>query len=158
MSQAALSLIVPALMCAAFLTRIVHLYVTALSGAVALGLLGIFPAGQIFSGLSNPTLVLFAGMFVLGAALFQTGLAQATGAFVVRRAGGSGTRLLWGSMIIAGAASCSFLTPVGTPPNALVLEPGRYRFSDYPKVGLGLTLVCLLVALTVIPWIWPVYP
>jgi di/tricarboxylate transporter len=105
MSQATLTLLVLALMCAAFLTQIVPLYVTALSGAIALGLLGVIPVGQIFAGLSNPTLVLFAGMFVIGAALFQTGLAQATGAFVVRRAGGSETRLLWGSMFIAGALS-----------------------------------------------------
>jgi anion transporter len=105
MSQATLTLIVLALMCAAFLTQVVPLYVTALSGAIALGLLGVIPVGEIFAGLSNPTLVLFAGMFVIGAALFQTGLAQATGALVVRRAGGSETRLLWGSMIIAGALS-----------------------------------------------------
>jgi di/tricarboxylate transporter len=61
-------------------------------------------------------------------------------------------------MSIAVAASCSFLTPVGTPPNALVLEPGRYRFGDYVKVGSGLSLVCLLVALVIIPWRWPVFP
>jgi solute carrier family 13 (sodium-dependent dicarboxylate transporter), member 2/3/5 len=61
-------------------------------------------------------------------------------------------------MTIAVAASCSFLTPLGTPPNALVLGPGRYRFVDYFKVGSGLTLVCLAVALLVISWKWPVFP
>lgn len=45
--------------------------------------------------------------------------------------------------------------PPGTPPNALVQKPGRYRFLDYLKVGSGLTLVCLGVALGVIPWKCP---
>jgi di/tricarboxylate transporter len=61
-------------------------------------------------------------------------------------------------MSIAVAASCSFLTPLGTPPNALVLGPGGYRFGDYIRVGGGLSLVCLAVALIIIPWRWPVFP
>jgi anion transporter len=60
-------------------------------------------------------------------------------------------------MAIAVAASCSFLTPLGTPPNLLVWEPGGYRFSDYVKVGAGLSLVCLIVGVIIIPWHWPVF-
>lgn len=61
-------------------------------------------------------------------------------------------------MAIAVAASCSFLTPLGTPPNMLVWKPGNYKFSDYLKVGVGLSLVCLLVGMIVIPLKWPVFP
>jgi di/tricarboxylate transporter len=61
-------------------------------------------------------------------------------------------------MAIAVATSCSFLTPLGTPPNALVLGPGGYRFADYFKVGSGLSLICLVVTLVVVPWRWPLYP
>jgi sodium-dependent dicarboxylate transporter 2/3/5 len=41
-------------------------------------------------------------------------------------------------MAIAVAASCAFATPVGTPPNTLVLGPGSYKFMDYVKAGTGL--------------------
>lgn len=61
-------------------------------------------------------------------------------------------------MAIAVGASCSFLTPVGTPPNTLVWKVGGYRFADYARLGLGLVLVCYLVAVVVIPWKWPAYP
>ena len=60
-------------------------------------------------------------------------------------------------MAIAVAASCSFLTPMGTPPNLLVWEPGGYKFSDYLKVGAGLSAICLIVAVLIIPWRWPVF-
>lgn len=44
-------------------------------------------------------------------------------------------------MTVAVGASCSFLTPIGHQSNTLVMGPGGYRFSDYWKVGLPLTLV-----------------
>ena len=59
---------------------------------------------------------------------------------------------------IAVAASCAFATPVGTPPNTLVLGPGKYKFMDYVKAGTGLVLVCFVVSLVVIPMVWPFFP
>ena len=61
-------------------------------------------------------------------------------------------------MAIAVAASCAFATPVGTPPNTLVLGPGGYRFKDYIIAGTSLILVCLVVSLIVIPIVWPFFP
>ena len=61
-------------------------------------------------------------------------------------------------MAIAVAASCAFATPVGTPPNTLVLGPGGYKFMDYMKAGCGLVLVCFIVSLVVIPIVWPFFP
>ena len=61
-------------------------------------------------------------------------------------------------MAIAVAASCAFITPVGTPPNTLVLGPGNYRFMDYVKAGTGLTLVCFVLSLIIIPLVWPFFP
>lgn len=51
------------------------------------------------------------------------------------------------------AASNSFITPL-EPSCMLVYGPGRYRFSDFVKVGTGLTLVTLLVAMLIIPRVW----
>jgi len=58
-------------------------------------------------------------------------------------------------MGIAIAASASFLSPVSHPANVLVMGPGGYRFSDYVKVGLPLTLIVLLITLGVLPIFWP---
>ncbi|MBS6236281.1 MAG: anion permease [Clostridiales bacterium] len=56
------------------------------------------------------------------------------------------------------AASCAFGTPVGTPPNTLVLGPGQYKFTDYVKAGVPLIFVCFVVSLIIIPMVWPFFP
>ena len=56
------------------------------------------------------------------------------------------------------ASSCAFASPVGTPPNTLVLGPGGYKFMDYLKAGTGLVAVCLIVSIIVIPIVWPFFP
>lgn len=53
------------------------------------------------------------------------------------------------------AASLSFLTPLGYQTNLMVMGPGGYRPSDYLKVGAPLTLVVTVVALLLIPLVWP---
>jgi di/tricarboxylate transporter len=58
-------------------------------------------------------------------------------------------------MTVAVAASAAFLSPVSHPANLLVMGPGGYRFSDYIKVGLPLTLVVLVVVVLVMPIFWP---
>jgi di/tricarboxylate transporter len=60
-------------------------------------------------------------------------------------------------MAVAIAASASFMSPVGHPANVLVMGPGGYRFSDFVKVGIPLTVVVLLVMLLVTPIFWPLY-
>lgn len=61
-------------------------------------------------------------------------------------------------MAILIASSCAFASPVGTPPNTLVLGPGGYKFMDYVKAGTGLVAVCLIVSIIVIPIVWPFFP
>jgi di/tricarboxylate transporter len=58
-------------------------------------------------------------------------------------------------MAVAVSASAAFLSPVGHSANIMVMGPGGYRFSDYIKVGLPLTLVVLVVVLLVMPIFWP---
>lgn len=58
-------------------------------------------------------------------------------------------------MAVAMAASASFTSPVSHPANVLVMGPGGYRFSDYVKLGVPLTLFVLIVVLLVLPLFWP---
>ena len=61
-------------------------------------------------------------------------------------------------MGIAMAASSSFTSPISHPANVLVMGPGGYRFIDYVKVGLPLTLVILFVLMIALPIFWPLMP
>lgn len=58
-------------------------------------------------------------------------------------------------MGIAMAASSSFTSPISHPANVLVMGPGGYKFMDYVKVGLPLTVVILVVLMIFIPIFWP---
>jgi len=58
-------------------------------------------------------------------------------------------------MVVAVSASTAFISPVGHSANVLVMGPGGYRFSDYLKVGIPLTLVVLAVVILVLPVFWP---
>jgi len=53
------------------------------------------------------------------------------------------------------AASAAFMTPISTPVVTLVVEPGRYGFMDFVKVGVPLTLLTWLVTLIVVPLFFP---
>ena len=113
MSQAVKCLIMLAVIAIFFVTELIPLAITAMAGAIACGLLGFIPAKQVFSGLSDSTVVLFAGMFVVGAAMFYTGLAQKIGNTVVKMCGTGENSLMFGLMMV-GTCLSSVLSNTGT--------------------------------------------
>ncbi len=58
-------------------------------------------------------------------------------------------------MAVSVSAAASFLTPVATPANLMVLDPGGYRFGDYWKLGLPLLALFGVVAVLLVPVFWP---
>jgi di/tricarboxylate transporter len=61
-------------------------------------------------------------------------------------------------MAVAMAASASFTSPISHPANILVMGPGGYRFVDYIKVGVPLTLVVFVTVMVLLPIFWPLTP
>ena len=118
----------------------------------AVGLMGGSPSPMVV------TIVLF--LLSCGLTQFMSNTASAAllcpiGIAIAKQLGASPQAVL---MAIAVAASCAFATPVGTPPNTLVLGPGGYRFNDYVKAGTGLVVVCFIVSIIIIPMVWPFFP
>ncbi|MGH7855766.1 MAG: SLC13 family permease, partial [Candidatus Binatia bacterium] len=58
-------------------------------------------------------------------------------------------------MAIAIAASCGFASPFAYQTHLIVYGPGGYRFGDFVRIGLPLDVLCGVVAVTLIPLVWP---
>ena len=102
---------------------------------------GIMSFKEAFSGLVDSSVVLFAGMFIVGGAMFQTGLAQKIGITCVKAAGGSETKLVLFIMIITGCLS-AFLSNTGT---VACLLPVCLGIADSNHMNRGKLLMPLAV-------------
>ncbi len=70
-------------------------------------------------------------------------------------AGGTGLNPVGVAVAIAVAASASFLTPIGYQTNTMVYGPGGYKFTDYWRLGLPLSLVVVVMIVWLVPVLWP---
>lgn len=60
-------------------------------------------------------------------------------------------------MAVAIGAACDFLTPIGHQCNTLVMGPGGYRFGDYSRLGLPLSIIVVVVGIPLIMLFWPLH-
>ena len=171
----------------------------AVIGALACVLTGILTEKKAYQGIDWVTIFLFAGMLPLASALEKTGAGEMIADVVVGIMGDSPSPYVFMAvlfmlscgltqfmsntaaaallcpigisiaskmgcspypvvMAIAIAASCAFTTPVATPPNTLVLAPGKFKFMDYIKVGTPLVIVSMIICVAIIPMVWPFNP
>jgi len=119
-----------------------------------------FLAGQVMTllGDAGPWPVIM-GLYVLTA---MATMIIPTAALVVLMApivlsamGDMGLRPETAMMAVAMAASASFTSPISHPANILVMGPGGYRFIDYLKVGVPLTIVVFITVMVLLPILWP---
>ena len=117
-------------------------------------------AGQVVTllGAHGPRVVL-GGLFlvavVVNALISNNAVAVLFTPLAIRIAGQLGVApepFIFGLLF---AASCDFSTPIGYQTNLLVYGPGGYRFLDYMRAGIPLTLVLFVVAMIIVPWFWP---
>lgn len=59
------------------------------------------------------------------------------------------------AIAIAISASASFLTPIGYQTNTMIYGPGGYKFFDYWRLGLPLTVLVVTVTVWLVPILWP---
>ena len=109
-------------------------------------------------GSAGPT-VLLAGIYlttsVLSLFLSNTATAVLMAPIAMQSAAGLNiTPYAFLFAVTLGASMC-FASPFSTPPNALVMQAGRYTFSDYLKVGLPLQLVIGIAMVIILPFIFP---
>jgi di/tricarboxylate transporter len=122
---------------------------TGLASTLALGLVSLAGA--------EPWMNL--AMIYLATALFTAVITNNAAAVLVfpiafAVAGDLGASPLPFAIAIMMAASASFATPIGYQTNLMVYGPGGYRFSDYLRAGIPMTLVTSLVAIFIIPLVW----
>jgi len=106
---------------------------------------------------TNPVWLL-AAFFTLSLLLTQPMSNQAAAVVVIPIAIQTATQLGLNprtfAVMIALGASCSFITPL-EPACLMVYGPGNYRFFDFVKVGSLLTILIFLIAIFMVPWLWP---
>jgi di/tricarboxylate transporter len=105
---------------------------------------------------------LLAGIYLLSALITQPMSNAAAVVLIVPiaidTALGLGVNHLTFTMAVVIGAATSFLSPVGHKANVLVFGPGGYRFFDYTRVGILLTIALFIVSMIFLPIFWPFYP
>ncbi|MBU0494458.1 MAG: SLC13 family permease [Chloroflexi bacterium] len=104
-------------------------------------------------------LALAGGLFLLATLLTQVMSGQVAAVVLapiaIAAARGLGTEPRAMAMATALGCSMAFLTPTGHPVNVFVMGPGGYRFRDFVRVGLPLTVLLFVTLLLVLPVFWP---
>jgi len=98
---------------------------------------------------------IFAATAVTGLFISNTATAVLMAPVAIATAGELGFSPYPFAMIVALASSAAFMTPVSSPVNMLVIGPGRYRFSDFMRIGVPFTLLVMAVSVVLVPLLLP---
>lgn len=139
MSDASITILFLILAVILFVSEIIPLAVTAMLLSVGLTLTGILSAKEAFSGFVDPNVLLFMAMFIIGAAIFETGMAKKIGGQVTRFAK-TERQLIVALMVITGIMS-GFLSNTGTAAILIPVVIGIAQKSGFCKKRLLLPLV-----------------
>ena len=106
----------------------------------------------------HPWLVLFA-VYVVATLFTETITNVAAAALVfpiaVSAAESLDVSVMPFAICVCVAASAGFATPFAYQTNLMVYGPGGYRFTDYFRIGIPLSLIFMVITVVLTPWIWP---
>jgi len=100
-------------------------------------------------------MALFATTAVIGLFVSNTATAVLMAPIAITTAEHLGVSPYPFAMIVILAASSAFMTPVSSPVNTLVVEPGRYRFGDFVRMGVPFTAIVVVVSVFLVPILLP---
>ena len=106
------------------------------------------PLGSSLKGFSNPGMLTVGALLMVASAVFMFPIAMVMAANL----GVSGMPF---AIIVMVGASCSFISPMGYQTNLMVYGPGGYRFIDFVKIGIPMTVVVGIIAILIAPLVWP---
>ena len=119
---------------------------------------GKYLAQQLIAVVGSGPTALLSSFFLLTVALTQPMSNQAAALVVLpialQTAAETGANPRTFAMMVAVAASCSYLTPL-EPSCLMVYGPGKYRFSDFFRVGAPLSAIIYVIAIVMVPMVWP---
>jgi di/tricarboxylate transporter len=99
--------------------------------------------------------VVFAGCIIMDTMI--TNVASAVFMFPIAMAMASslGVNGMPFAITVMVGASCSFISPMGYQTNLMVYGPGGYKFVDFVKIGVPMTIVVGIITLIIAPRVWP---
>lgn len=147
-----ITLIILAATIVMFVTGRIRSDIVALCALTLLILSGILTPTEALAGFSSPVVIMMVGLFVVGGAILQTGLAKAASQRIMKLAAGSDTKLFL-LVIVVTAVIGAFVSNTGTV--ALMMHAGEYTFGDYVKVGLPLQIIMGIVMTFALPLLFP---
>lgn len=177
MSAATITLLFLLFAVVMFVFEKIPLGVTSMIVCVGLVVTDVLDVKTAFAGFIDSNVILFVAMFIVGGALFETGMANKIGGIVTHFAkserslivaimaivglmsgvlSNTGTAAVLMACVIGG--SCAYATPIGMPANTMVVSAGGYTFKDYAKAGLPLILIATVVSMVILPIAFPFFP
>lgn len=139
MSPTTITLIFLAFAVVMFVTEKIPLAVTSMIVCIGLVITGVLNVNDAFSGFINSNVILFVAMFIVGGALFETGMANEIGSLVTKFAK-SERGLIVAIMVIVGVMS-GFLSNTGTAAVLIPVVIGIAAKSGYKRSRLLMPLV-----------------
>jgi di/tricarboxylate transporter len=118
------------------------------------GLSGVIANVLMAIGGDNPHIalaVIFIGCILMDTLTTNVASAALMFPIAMAMAGALGVNFMPFAVVLMIGASCSFISPMGYAANLMVYEPGGYKFTDYAKVGIPLSILVGIVAVLLAP-------
>ena len=144
MSPAAITLLFLLLALILFISEKIPLALTSMIVCIGLILTGVLTPAQGFAGFVSPTVILLAGMFVIGGALFETGMANEIGGLITRFPFIKTERQIMVAIMVISAAMSTFLSNTGTAAVLIPVVLGISTRFDIAPSKLLLPMACVI--------------